>query len=56
MHLLNINGQEISNIYSGFLSKGDHTINFTKENLRVGMYMLRVNSEISSSTIEIVVK
>ena len=54
--LLNINGQKISNIYSGFLSKGDHTINFTKKNLPPGMYMLKVNSKISSGAIKIVVK
>jgi hypothetical protein len=54
--LLNINGQKISNLYSGFLSKGDHTINFTKKNLPVGMYMLKVNSKISSGAIKIVVK
>jgi hypothetical protein len=54
--LLNINGQKIANLYSGFLSKGDHTINFTKKNLPVGMYMLKVNSKISSGAIKIVVK
>jgi hypothetical protein len=54
--LLNINGQKISNIYSGFLLKGDHTVNFTKKNLPAGMYMLKVNSKISSGAIKIVVK
>jgi len=54
--LLNISGQKISNIYSGFLSKGDHIINFTKKNLPAGMYMLKVNSKISSGAIKIVVK
>ena len=54
--LLNINGQKISSIYSGFLSKGDHTINFTKKNLPAGMYMVKVNSKISSGAIKIVVK
>jgi hypothetical protein len=54
--LLNIQGQKVSNIYSGFLSKGDHTINFTKKNLPAGMYMLKVNSKISSGAIKFVVK
>jgi hypothetical protein len=56
IHLLNVNGQKISNIYSGFLSKGDHTINFTKKNLPAGVYMIRVGSKISSGAIKIVVK
>jgi len=56
LDLLNISGQKISNIYSGFLSKGDHTINFTKKNLPAGVYMLKVNSKISSGSIKIVVK
>ena len=54
--LLNINDQKNSNVYSGFLSKGDHTINFTKKNLPAGVYMLNVNSKISPSAIKIVVK
>jgi 1,4-alpha-glucan branching enzyme len=54
--LLNIHGQKVSNIYSGFLSKGDHTINLTKKNLPAGVYMLKVNSKISSGAIKFVVK
>ena len=56
LDLLNISGQKMSNIYSGFLSKGDHTIDFTKKNLPAGVYMLKVNSKISSGSIKIVVK
>jgi len=56
IELMNSNGQKISNVYSGFLSKGEHTINFTKKNLPAGLYMLKVNSKISSGAIKIVLK
>jgi 1,4-alpha-glucan branching enzyme len=56
INLLNIQGQKVCDIYSGFLSKGEHTINFTKKNLPGGVYMLKVNSKISTGAIKIVVK
>jgi glycosidase len=55
--LLNIAGQKLENIHSGFLSKGSHVINFNNTaNLPAGMYVLKLNTKSGSGAIKIVLK
>jgi len=54
--LLNVQGQKLMNIYSGFLIKGLHNIDLDKENLAVGIYVVRVNTKSSTSSIKIIVE
>lgn len=57
MDLLNVVGQEVMKVHSGFLSKGVHHINMNNyKNLSAGTYILRVNTKISTGTIKIVLK
>jgi len=52
--LLNLQGQKLMNIYTGFLTKGFHNIDLDKENLPAGVYMIRVNTKSSTSSIKII--
>ena len=52
--LLNLQGQKLMNIYTGFLTKGLHNIDLDKENLPAGVYMIRVNTKSSTSSIKII--
>jgi hypothetical protein len=54
--ILNVQGQKLMNIYSGFLIKGLHNIDLDKENLSAGVYMVRVNTKSSTSSIKIIVE
>ncbi len=55
--LLNIAGQKLENIYSGFLSKGEHIIPFNNNNkFPADLYLLRVNTKTLSGAIKIVLK
>jgi 1,4-alpha-glucan branching enzyme len=55
--VLNITGQKLVNVYSGFLSKGVHTIPFeNNKKLPAGMYLLRVNNKTSAGTIKFILE
>jgi len=55
--LLNISGQKLVNVYSGFLSKGVHTISFeNNKKLPAGIYLLRVNDKTSAGTVKFILK
>lgn len=57
MDLINVAGQEVMKVYSGFLPKGTHVINF-EPNLRLsgGMYLLRAQTKASGTTIKLILK
>ena len=55
--LFNVAGQTLRNIYSGFLVKGAHTINFgNTERLAAGMYVIKVNMKTSTGALKFVLK
>jgi len=55
--LLNMTGQKLENIYSGFLSKGTHMINFNNDkNLPAGIYIIKLDTKTGSGAIKIVLK
>ncbi|HEY3251882.1 MAG TPA: T9SS type A sorting domain-containing protein, partial [Ignavibacteria bacterium] len=55
--LLNSTGQKIEDIYSGFLSRGLHTLNFeNNKKFSAGIYLLRVNTKTSVRTIKFILK
>jgi hypothetical protein len=55
--LLTITGQELRNIYSGFMVKGLHTLAVEKnEKFSAGMYLLRVSTRTSAGTIKFILK
>ena len=55
--LFNVAGQTLRNIYSGFLVKGAHTINFgNTERLAAGMYVIKVNMKTSTGTLKFILK
>ena len=55
--LFNVAGQTLRNIYSGFLVKGAHTINFgNTERLAAGMYVIKVNMKTSTGALKFILK
>ena len=52
--LFNLQGQKLANVYAGFLTKGSYNIHLDKENLPAGVYMIRVNTKSSTSSIKII--
>jgi len=55
--MLNITGQKIKNVYSGFLSKGTHDFNLDNSSrLSKGVYLLKVNTRTSTGTVKIVLQ
>jgi 1,4-alpha-glucan branching enzyme len=55
--LLNIAGQKLRNVYSGFWVKGEHTINLEGiDKFPVGMYILSVNTKTSAGRIKFILK
>ena len=55
--LFNVAGQTMRNIYSGFLVKGTHTVNFgNTERLSAGMYVIKVNMKTSTGALKFILK
>jgi 1,4-alpha-glucan branching enzyme len=55
--LLSMSGQRLMTVYSGFLVKGDHRINFDNNGrLPAGMYVLQASAKSSSTTIKIILE
>jgi len=54
IQLLNMQAQKLNEIYSGFLLKGDHHFDLDKKNLPAGIYLVRINTRSSTSTIKII--
>jgi len=55
--LLNIGGQRVMNVYSGFLAKGFHTIAFKDDKkLPAGLYLLRMNTKTLTGSVRLVLK
>jgi 1,4-alpha-glucan branching enzyme len=55
--ILNIMGQKLRNIKSGFLLKGNYTVEFNNnKNLPAGVYLLKVNTKTSTGTVKIILK
>jgi len=55
--LLNVTGQRVKTLHSGFLTKGPHTINFaTGLKLQPGVYLLRMNTKTLSGAVRLVLK
>lgn len=56
LDLLNLAGQKMKNVHSGFLAKGEHTIDFNSKNLSAGLYMLRIVTKTVSGAVKFIVK
>jgi 1,4-alpha-glucan branching enzyme len=55
--LLSITGQKLMNIYSGFLSKGFHTISFANnKKLPAGLYLLQMNTKTVTGSVRLILK
>src|SRR6266487_82131 len=55
--LLNINGQRLMNIHSGFLPKGFHTISFINyRKLPAGLYLLQMNTKTLTGSVRLILK
>jgi formate-dependent nitrite reductase membrane component NrfD len=57
IHLLNVAGQKLMAVYSGFLTKGDHSINFENNGkLPAGLYLLQASTKNATGTIKIILE
>jgi hypothetical protein len=55
--LLTVSGQKLVTVYSGFLTKGDHRMNFENNGrLPSGMYVLRASTKTSRTTLKIILE
>jgi 1,4-alpha-glucan branching enzyme len=55
--LLNITGQKLMTIHSGFLSKGFHTITFTNtRKLPAGLYLLQMKTKTLTGSVRLILK
>jgi glycosidase len=55
--LLTISGQRVMTVYSGFLTKGDHKMNFDNNGrLPAGLYVLQASTKNSRTTIKIILE
>jgi hypothetical protein len=55
--LLSVSGQKLMTVYSGFLGKGDHRINFENNGrLPAGLYALQASTKNSRTTIKIILE
>jgi hypothetical protein len=54
IELINQQGQKLVNVFSGFLAKGDHQLDFEQSLLPAGIYILNVSSKTSTAAIKIV--
>jgi len=55
--LLTVSGQKLMTVYSGFLAKGYHSMNFDKNGrLPAGLYVLQASTKTSRTTIKIILE
>jgi 1,4-alpha-glucan branching enzyme len=55
--LLNVAGQKLVNIYSGFLSRGAHRISFANnKRLPAGLYLLQMNTKTLTGSVRLILK
>jgi len=52
--MMNQQGQKLKNLFSGFLTKGEHRIEFEQNQLPAGVYILNIISKTSTAAIKIV--
>jgi 1,4-alpha-glucan branching enzyme len=52
--LINQQGQKLMNVYSGFLTRGDHRVDFEQNLFPTGVYILKISSKTSTAAIKLV--
>jgi 1,4-alpha-glucan branching enzyme len=57
INLLTVSGQKLVTVYSGFMAKGEHRINFENNGrLSAGLYVMQASTKTSKSTIKIILE